>query len=267
MSSKKQTTMITLENYEEWMCLHVDGELDAEQTQALMAFVAQHPELKDELALFEATKLMPETKIIFDHKEQLLQPKSIAFLPFNHWKTWSAAAGVALLLAFGAQQVLNDSKDSSSTIAQIKTPNKTFKNSVPSQTESTTKEITSFKKHPIQSDPKTLDYQAVEPKTETTEMTALAQIETPKSILISESKIELSQPKLLQIEDNLLLASQEEEKSNWFNSLPIGDEKKEGIKMISNSVLERWEELKATKNKITNTEFALKIGNKNIIHF
>lgn len=267
MSSKKQTAMITLENYEEWMCLHVDGELDAAQTQALMAFVTEHPELKDELALFEATKFKPETKLIFDQKEQLLQPKTISFLPFNHWKTYSAAAGVALLLGFGAQQILNDSKDSFSTVAQIKIPNKTFKKSFPLHTESTTKKTRNILNNTIQSAPKTLDYQPVEPKTEITEMTALAQIETPKSILISESKIELSQPKVLQVEDNLLLASQEEEKSNWFNSLPIGEEKKEGIKMISNSVLERWEELKATKNKITNTEFALKIGNKNIIHF
>lgn len=267
MSSKKQTTMITLENYEEWMCLHVDGELDAAQTQALMAFVAQHPELKDELVQFEATKLTPETKIIFDHKEQLLQPKSIAFLPFNHWKTYSAAAGLALLLAFGAQQILNDSTDSTSTVAQIKLPNKTIKDIIPSRTESTTKEITSSPKHIIKSAPKTFDYQAVEQKTETIEMTALAQIEIPKSVLISESKIELSQAKMLYVEDNLLLASQEEDKLSWFNSLPIGDEKKEGIKVISASVLERWEELKTTKNKITNTEFALKIGNKNIIHF
>jgi len=267
MSSKKQTTMITLENYEEWMCLHVDGELDAAQTQALMAFVAEHPELKDELALFEATKLKPETKLIFDQKEQLLQPKTISFLPFNHWKTFSAAAGLALLLGFGAQQILNKTIDSSSTVAQTIKPNKINRKSVPFQTESITKKIKKSVKYQNNPVPETQDHQALKPENEIDEISALTKIEISESRFISETKLDLLQPKKVQHEENILLAFQEEEKLNWLNALPIGDEKKEGIKIISASVLERWESLKATKNKITNTQFALKIGNKNIIHF
>lgn len=259
--------MITLENYEEWMCLHVDGELDAAQAQALMAFVAEHPELKNELAMFESTKLTPEAIIIFDQKEQLLQPKTISFLPFNHWKTWSAAAVVALLLGFGAQQILNKATDSSSTVAQTIKPIKISKKIVPIETESITKKTKKSVRYLNNQAPKTLEYQAIKPQIELDEMTALAQIELPESILKSETKIEILQPKHFQQEENLVLANQEEVKLNWLNALPIGDEKKEGIKIISASVLERWESLKATKNKITNTEFALKIGNKNIIHF
>ena len=51
--------MISLENYEEYMILHADGELQPAEEQELMAFLDAHPELKAEMTAYDLTRLSP----------------------------------------------------------------------------------------------------------------------------------------------------------------------------------------------------------------
>lgn len=69
--SFKPTDMINLSNYEEYFILYMDNELDAEQKLMVEAFVAQHPQLAEELDILMSTKL-PVDDISFAGKEELL---------------------------------------------------------------------------------------------------------------------------------------------------------------------------------------------------
>ncbi len=86
--------MITTENYEEWMMLAADGELDAAGREALDAFLAAHPELEPEAAAWESLHLQPDATMVYAEKEVLLrrEPKRLAF-------GWNALAAAAAVLA------------------------------------------------------------------------------------------------------------------------------------------------------------------------
>lgn len=62
---------INISNYEEFLLSAVDGELNGEEMAALEAFMQQHPDVRKELALLEATKLRPDEEVMFDEKEAL----------------------------------------------------------------------------------------------------------------------------------------------------------------------------------------------------
>ena len=63
--------MINLSNYEEYFILYMDNELDAEQKLMVEAFVAQHPQLAEELDILMSTRL-PMDNVSFTGKADLL---------------------------------------------------------------------------------------------------------------------------------------------------------------------------------------------------
>ena len=65
--------MVNLENYEEYMMMYADGELNEAETKALMDFVAANPELAKELEAYSATKLVPDTTMVYANKDQLMK--------------------------------------------------------------------------------------------------------------------------------------------------------------------------------------------------
>lgn len=60
-------------NYEEFFILYLDNELTAEQRRRVEDFAAANPDLKEELDLLLQSKLVPDTDIVFDSKEELLK--------------------------------------------------------------------------------------------------------------------------------------------------------------------------------------------------
>lgn len=62
---------INISNYEEFLLSAIDGELNEEEMAAMEAFMQQHPEIRKELALLEASKLRPDEGMTFDAKETL----------------------------------------------------------------------------------------------------------------------------------------------------------------------------------------------------
>lgn len=91
--------MITWENYEEYIMMHADGELQPAEEQELMEFLHANPELQGELATYEMIKLTPDTTLVFEDKKTLLkreEPKRI--IAFPHWQRYAAAAGIAAIM-------------------------------------------------------------------------------------------------------------------------------------------------------------------------
>ena len=89
--------MVTTENYEEYMMLDADGELDSTGKAALQAFIAANPALQEEYAAWQTLKLRPEATLTYPDKEALrkMEPKGriIGFRPF------ALAAAAAVLAA------------------------------------------------------------------------------------------------------------------------------------------------------------------------
>ncbi|MFM1971009.1 MAG: hypothetical protein RL731_831, partial [Bacteroidota bacterium] len=48
---------ISLHNYQDFLLRYIDGELDLRETEALLAFVALHPAIAEELETLQLTKL------------------------------------------------------------------------------------------------------------------------------------------------------------------------------------------------------------------
>jgi hypothetical protein len=96
-------TPITLTNYEEWLVLYIDNELNADQRKTVEKFIAFNPSVQEELALLERSKLQPE-QIVFAGKESLYRreenPDSYRdrSLPVRWWRI---AAAAVLLLGIG----------------------------------------------------------------------------------------------------------------------------------------------------------------------
>lgn len=90
--------MVTTDNYEEYLMMAADGELDDAGKAALQAFMSAHPELAAEAGIWQAVKLQPDACVMYADKETLLrrEPKRIAL----GWKqyTLAAAAGIAAVL-------------------------------------------------------------------------------------------------------------------------------------------------------------------------
>jgi len=89
---------ISIENYEEYFLLDIDGELDAKAKNEVEKFVLQHPQLQSEFTLLLQTVLEPE-QVIFADKQSLYR-KEKRVIPFAWMRVAAAAAviGFAILV-------------------------------------------------------------------------------------------------------------------------------------------------------------------------
>jgi hypothetical protein len=89
--------MVTIDNYEEYMMLDADGELDSAGRQALQNFLAANPALKEELAIWQSVKLQPEEMLVYPDQEALkkVEPKAVVL----NIRPYVFAAAAAILAA------------------------------------------------------------------------------------------------------------------------------------------------------------------------
>src|SRR5678815_4967560 len=89
---------INRHNYEEFFILYMDNELDSDDRRMVEAFVLQHPDIQEELALLKRSKLEPE-QIVFAGKGSLYRKEEkVRPLPVRWWRI---AAAAVLLLGVG----------------------------------------------------------------------------------------------------------------------------------------------------------------------
>ncbi len=112
--------MINLENYEEYMVMHADGELSPSEEQELMNFLYEHPELQSELTAFSMTKMIPDTDIVFEKKDALMQPEEgKKVIAFPVWRKYAVAAGVAAIFFVSYWKIHTGSTEEVTTVAAV----------------------------------------------------------------------------------------------------------------------------------------------------
>ncbi len=91
--------MITLDNYEEYMMMYADGELQPQEEQALQAFLALHPQLQREMDLYQSAKLVPDVSQVYSQKDGLLKPIAESkIIAIPRFRAYGIAAGIAAII-------------------------------------------------------------------------------------------------------------------------------------------------------------------------
>ena len=106
--------MITMENYEGWLMRYADNELDGNERRMVETFLAEHPDLKEELDEVSAVRVTPVLATM-PGKERLMKHEATAFA----W--WRVAAAVALLVVAGTTLIfLNRQPTEETLVAEVK---------------------------------------------------------------------------------------------------------------------------------------------------
>jgi hypothetical protein len=266
--------MVTWENYEEYMLLDADGELNESESKALQGFIAQHPELQREYAMLKATVLEPDEAITYAHKEKLLKKTgNVRQLP-SKWWMYSAAASIAAIIVIAS---IVNKKDNIQDVAKV--------NPKPVQIATKTEEVTNtpIPAEDIHSTPvkpvtiKTINansntYVANKAnKTKATEnQNTSAPIHQPLQILPAvdmEYEIAHMQPEIVSEPQTPVVGEPNNiatDKDNVFAIL--NKEKPAGITEFSNSISQKINKAKAIAQTIKSTDVVVRIGNRDLFN-
>lgn len=293
--------MVNLENYEEYMMMYADGELDEAETKALMDFVAANPELAKELEAYSATKLVPDTTMVYANKDQLMKtpPAGGRTIGMRTWWAYAAAAAV-LLFAVTIFRQGGDATDSpvianntpAATQPVSTQPTQTPVTEDKTKTDSNTEELHS---NPISPVTHENNLASSKSKVESRKLRG-TENRKPKTVIEEQPKEEIriakeektkpapQQPAYKpENEPVQQVIAQQTEKPNKVETanepteevnnqpqkqrrrlidlLPISRNKKEGASMIASAVTKRVE---GVTNNLKDTDVTFKIGNKEI---
>ena len=115
---------ISLHNYQDFLLRYIDEELDLHEREALLAFVALHPEAQEELELLQSTKLDIETitcpskallyknifpviveptTIVYPHKQKLFkkEKEKAPVVLLKWWAMGAAAVFLFMMVRYG----------------------------------------------------------------------------------------------------------------------------------------------------------------------
>lgn len=268
-------TMVTWENYEEYLMLYVDGELGRDEQKALLDFANQHPEVQDELKLYQSTVLIPDMTQVFAGKEQLARKEPAKVIVLGQWVRYGVAAGIILLLGLGITKWLNrGGSDQLSTSDIVKQGTKVTQpkqeealpeqkiQQLPTEAVKTPairqRESNSIAGNSVHSSPKNLVKENTFPKME------IAPVAPIIRELSAENTIE--QPLLLAVAEVTSFVAEEEEaeKRRLPGWLPVNEEKREGLQSLKENLDSRLAKAKSLKDNLKDTELALRFGNKEL---
>lgn len=122
----EEASSVTLSNYEEWLMLYTDNELDADQKEVVEQFAAKNPVVQQELTLLLQTRLQPE-RVVFINKESLYRrEEKVRALPIRWWR----AAAAVLLIGSGITTaiIVNNKKSPGTSIDVAGVSNEKQKN-------------------------------------------------------------------------------------------------------------------------------------------
>ena len=103
--------MITLENYESYLFLYQEGELDSSTRTEVERFLLQHPDIREEMEQYYDPTFIVTAE----------PPTRKRHTVTSFWR-WAAAACVVLALGYGAYLAIPQQMEGPGTVAQI-TPN------------------------------------------------------------------------------------------------------------------------------------------------
>ena len=120
---------INISNYDEWLVMYIDNELNAIQRKQVEQFVALNPSIKYELSILQKTKLQPEPEIIFPDKDSLnRRTEKVRVVYFNLRRI--AVAAVLLLTVGITALVLYNKKSADNGEAVVSNSGKDQKNTI-----------------------------------------------------------------------------------------------------------------------------------------
>lgn len=274
------TIMVNLENYEEYILLEADGELDETERRALYAFLEQQPELKKELELYKTVHLAPDTSIVYEGKEALIKTKNTKIIPVN--RRWIYAAAAVFLIFLSVGLLKNTETEREQTIAKNKT------NTEPPITETPENTVTDTEKtiHSTPADPIVYEKKekprktiiAAQPKTIKKEVKEhITKTEPKKNVPVIREPIplpeEIKQDEL-PIKETIATETEEKKVIEPDDTLPEGkksttwssikDERLVGLSDFSESVNNRVEQVRTLKNKLKDSDITFKLGKKEL---
>jgi len=265
--------MVTMENYEEYLLLHADGELSEAEEKALAAFMTEHPELRREMELYMATKVLPDAGMVYEGKEQLLK-KPARVIAFGQWRSVAAAASIAALavLAIWKWQQPNTTNINIVQVNNINTtaPKDTFTGKLQvndNKIADVSPEPKDVKKPApsLQIEPKAPHYVPVKaPRKAAQEALASIEVMPVKQLPLmvvtaTPKKVDAAIPVL---SSQPLAETNESEGDNALLArLPI---KQEGVTAIADAVNNKLEKVKNIKDNIKNTDLSVRLWNKEL---
>lgn len=265
--------MVTMENYEEYLLLHADGELSGAEEKALEAFMTQHPGVRKEMELYMTAKVQPEMGMVYEGKEQLLR-KPARVVPLLQGRRLAAAAAVVAIAGLGVWKWL---QPNTTNITVVQVNNNTINTTAPKDTftrkQEPAREAVASSSQPVPerkeivptAKTKTRHDAVRQAKTEVQReslagievaalkpMTGVTVSTAPRAIDVSIPAVQL--PEVQESERN-------EVNSGLLARLPI---KQEGINTIANAVNSKIEKVKSIKDNLKNTDLSVRLGNKEL---
>lgn len=97
---------------------YIEGDLDDEERKSFENYLAVHPELHKEYALFEKTRLRPDLKIQYPEKKKLYKKSGTVVL-----MNWAARAAAVLVLVWGINSLITQpvTQDGIKQMAEVNT--------------------------------------------------------------------------------------------------------------------------------------------------
>ena len=268
-----------MENYEEYLLLHADGELSEAEEKALEAFMALHPGVRREMELYMATKSNPDATIVFEGKERLLK-KPGSVIVWAQWRTYAAAASI-MLLAILAIWKWQQPNTTDITVVQVNNNNSINNNYSTAPKDTVTRKQHADEKELANVDEQTSSLRKQGPLTQMhlkaqhhapVVMPANRQEETFASIPVSPVKPAANvavnaspRPVDVTLPATQSPEMQESEDNNTSNALlarlPI---KQEGITEIANAVNKKIDKVRNLRDNIKNTDLSVRLWNKEL---
>jgi hypothetical protein len=126
-------SIVNLSNYEEYLLLYIDNELNPAQAVAVEQFAAENLAVKKELDLLRFTRLQPETIEFPDKASLYRKEEKVRALPVRWWR----AAAAILILGLGLTTLWMINRKADNSLAAGKNDTKgTIKTPAPIQPES-----------------------------------------------------------------------------------------------------------------------------------
>jgi len=136
LMKEENDSFININNYEEWLVLYADDELNEEDKIAVEKFAAAHTHVQQELALFQQAKLQPE-KIVFSNKDVLYRKEKIAVISMQWWRV--AAAAILIIAAgitvYSVWNKRNNGSTPTDVVIKKERPSNSIKSIIPNKQE------------------------------------------------------------------------------------------------------------------------------------